>query len=54
MKHFRVQNCPGLSAKVGKKLLQGAALALILALALPARAADEPPAQTWHNTQSCC
>jgi TonB family protein len=41
MKHFRVQNCPGLSAKVGKKLLQGAALALILALALPARAADE-------------
>jgi len=41
MKPFRMQSCPGLSAQAGKKLLQGAALVLVLALAMPARAADE-------------
>ena len=41
MKPIRVQNCPGLSAQVGQNLLKTAALALILALAIPARAADE-------------
>jgi len=41
MKPFHPQNCPHPAAQVAKYLLKTAVLALILTLALPARAADE-------------
>ncbi|MGC1461597.1 MAG: energy transducer TonB [Terracidiphilus sp.] len=41
MNHIRVENHRLGSGSVGLRILQGAALALILAIALPVRAADE-------------
>jgi TonB family protein len=41
MNRFSFGNCPGGLRRAAVKLFQGAALALILAMVLPARAADD-------------